>query len=156
MNSNHLESPLQVSVTLDVAAISSVSPLSAHEAERLLRHGLEQERHDGWWEFAIRFVDDGEIGRIHELFLGDPTPTDIITFSYEPEERGGDIVISLEMAGRSAAEAGWEVREELSFLLLHGLLHILGWNDQDDSSRERMLARQYDILATWKESVQSD
>lgn len=156
MNSNHLELPLQVSVTLDVAAASSVSPVGVHEAECLFRHGLEQERRGGAWEFAIRFVDDEEIGRLHEIFLGDPAPTDIITFSYQPEERGGDIVISLETAGRSAAEAGWEVREELSFLLLHGLLHILGWNDQDDSSRERMLARQYDILATWKESVQSD
>lgn len=114
----------------------------------LLRHGLAAERRTGDWQFAIRFVDDAEIGRLHDVFLGDPAPTDIITFPYDPEdgEQGGDIVISVETASRNAADHDWAPADELAFLVLHGLLHVLGWHDGSASERSAMLARQQQLL----------
>jgi rRNA maturation RNase YbeY len=116
--------------------------------QRLLIHGLADEGQEGEWSFALRFVDDAEIGRLHEAFMGDPSPTDIITFPYDPDdgERGGDIVISVETAARSAEEHGWPTAQELRFLVLHGLLHVLGWDDATVEDRAAMLARQHELM----------
>lgn len=122
--------------------------LGEDDVERLMTHGLAEEGQEGAWVFAIRFVDDAEIGRLHDAFMGDPAPTDIITFPYDPDdgEPGGDIVISVETAARNAAEHGWSTAQELRFLLLHGLLHVLGWDDATDADRAAMLARQHELL----------
>ena len=116
--------------------------------ERLLRHGLASEGREGVWSFAFRFVDDAEIGRLHGTIMGDPSPTDIITFPYDPDdgEQGGDIVISVDTAARNAEEHGWTTGHELEFLVLHGLLHVLGWDDASDTDRAEMLARQHDLM----------
>jgi probable rRNA maturation factor len=122
--------------------------LDAAEVERLLTRGLAGEGQQGEWSFAVRFVADAEIGRLHEAFMGDPSPTDIITFPYDPEdgEQGGDIVISVETADRNAAEDGWATEQELRFLVLHGLLHVLGWDDATDADRSAMLTRQRELM----------
>ena len=137
--------------TCDVTVAWDVSEQQALDilvVERLLRHGLASEGREGEWSFAFRFVDDAEIGRLHEAFLGDPSPTDIITFPYDPEdgEQGGDIVISVETAAHNAEDHGWAVSQELRFLVLHGLLHVLGWDDARDADRAAMLARQRELM----------
>ena len=58
----------------------------------------------------------------------------------------GDIVISAETAQRQAKEAGWGLQEEMRFLLMHGILHLLGWKDDTPPRRRQMLARQREIL----------
>jgi rRNA maturation RNase YbeY len=123
--------------------------LDDREVERLLCHGLAEEGRDGAWSFAIRVVDDREIGRLHDTFMGDPAPTDIITFPYDPDdgERGGDMVISADTAARNADEQGWSLADELRFLVLHGLLHVLGWRDATHEDRAAMLARQHELMA---------
>ena len=114
----------------------------------LLRHGLAKEGQAGEWSFAFRFVDDAEIGRLHDAFMGDPSPTDIITFPFDPDdgEMGGDIVISVDTAARNAEEHGWPLSQELTFLVLHGLLHVLGWDDTNDDDRTAMLTRQRELM----------
>lgn len=127
---------------------SSPQALDEDGVGRLLRHGLAAEGKSGEWSFAFRFVDDGEIGRLHGSFLGDPSPTDIITFPYDSDdgEQGGDIVISVDTAARNAEAQGWPVLQELRFLVLHGLLHVLGWDDAGDEDRAAMLDRQQELL----------
>ncbi len=127
---------------------SSPQALDEKAVERLFRHGLDEEGQEGEWAFAIRFVNDVEIGRLHGVFMDDPSPTDIITFPYDPDdgEQGGDIVISVDTAARNAEEHGWPVVQELRFLVLHGLLHVLGWDDATDDARAAMLARQHELM----------
>ncbi len=127
---------------------SSPQALDENAVERLFRHGLGKEGQEGEWAFAIRFVNDTEIGRLHDVFMDDPSPTDIITFPYDPDdgEQGGDIVISVDTAARNAEEHGWPVVQELRFLGLHGLLHVLGWDDATDDDRAAMLARQHELM----------
>ena len=122
--------------------------LGDEDVGRLLRHGLAEEGREGAWSFAFRFVDDDEIARLHGAFMGDPSPTDIITFPYDPEdgEQGGDIVISVDTAARNAEEHNWPVLRELRFLVLHGLLHVLDWDDATDADRAAMLARQHELM----------
>lgn len=143
--------PLSVDVTIDWSLPGGAQLVDEDRAAALLRHGLMQEGQDGSWEFAIRFVGDAEMSRLHERYLNDPSPTDIMTFPYDPDdgELGGDIVISVDTAAENASDHDWSTRSELEFLMLHGLLHVLGWDDHNESNRAAMLARQYELLETW-------
>jgi len=58
----------------------------------------------------------------------------------------GDVVISAERALCQALERGHPVEEELCFLLVHGLLHLLGWDDSTEAKRKKMLKAQEEIL----------
>lgn len=124
------------------------------EAVSLLAFALNREGTGGAWTFGIRFVNDAEMRELHKRYMNDPSSTDIMTIPYEPEEgeQGGDIVISVDTAAENAAAHGWEHRDELRFLVLHGLLHILGWDDHDDAARSAMLDRQLVLLRDWEVS----
>lgn len=130
--------------------VDAPQALDEDEIQSLLTRGLAEEGREGEWSFALRFVKDAEIGRLHDTFMGDPSPTDIITFPYDPEdgEQGGDVVISVDTAARNAEEHGWPTSQELRFLVLHGLLHVLGWDDATDEARAAMLARQHELMDT--------
>ncbi|MBM3469863.1 MAG: rRNA maturation RNase YbeY [Armatimonadetes bacterium] len=95
-------------------------------------------------EIEIALVDDATIGRLNRRFLGHRGPTDVLAFpgepaspaarthSAEPGLRGpllGEIVISVERARAQARDAGWSVRREVVLLLVHGLLHLRGYDD---------------------------
>ena len=95
-------------------------------------HGLE--------EIEINLVDDATMGRIHGEFLHDPSPTDVITFPH------GEIFISLDTAMRQAAENGEVYEREVALYLIHGLLHLAGWDDGGEASREAMNRKQTAIL----------
>lgn len=143
--------PPLVEATIDWQVTGHRRIVQDEAVSSLLKHGLEQEGQTGHWEFAVRFVDDGEMARLHEQYLNDSSPTDIITFPYDANdgEAGGDIVISVDTAARNARAHGWTSSEEVDFLILHGLLHILGWDDLGDGDRTLMLDRQHHILGSW-------
>lgn len=125
------------------------------------RHVLVSEAMSGPWIFGIHFVDDPTMMRAHAEFMGIDTPTDIMTFSYDGNgfgstvggsdepECGGDLVICVDRAAENARDAGWMTEHELFFLICHGLLHILGWDDETDQQRANMLNRQSYLLAAW-------
>ena len=141
---------MQPSVEVTIQWLSSLvhELVDESHAAELLRHALKHERQTGSWEFTIRFVDDDEISQLHGAYMNDPSPTDIMTFPYDPDdgEFGGDVVISAATAASNALEHGWSTADELDFLMLHGLLHILGWDDRREEDRAAMLERQRSIL----------
>lgn len=133
-------------------------PVSHSSLNSLIAFALNDEGVDGAWEIALLFTSDERIQAMHGQFMGLDSPTDIMTFPYEAGEsvpsamasRGGDIVISVETAALHAADAGWQVADELRFLTLHGVLHILGWDDADPNQRTAMLTRQSDVIDRWR------
>lgn len=123
-------------------------------------HVLQAEGAAGDWTLGFRFVGDGEMQRMHREFMGLDSPTDIMTFPLDAdvwafgdedtaETVGGDIVISVDTAASQASEGGWGVDDELRFLVVHGLLHLLGWDDHADADRAAMLDRQRALLESW-------
>lgn len=96
---------------------------------------------------------------MHRYFMGIGTPTDIMTFPYEAldvsgvqameQVAGGDLVISMDHIRENAVTAGWSARDELLFVIVHGVLHLLGWDDQTGRDRDAMLARQHELLGLW-------
>lgn len=91
-------------------------------------------------EIEITFVSDDEIARVHGEFLEDPTPTDVITFHH------GEILISTETAARQATDHKHPFDHELALYVIHGLLHLAGWHDEEDAEAAEMARVQAGIL----------
>lgn len=91
-------------------------------------------------EVEISFVSDDAIASIHGEFMEDPTATDVITFHH------GEILISLDTARRQAADHGEPWPRETALYVIHGLLHLAGWDDREESERKRMHEVQARIL----------
>jgi probable rRNA maturation factor len=89
---------------------------------------------------SISLVDDATIARVHEEFLGDPEPTDVITFDH------GEILISVDTAARQGELFGTDRRHETALYLVHGLLHLAGWDDHEPGAAAAMATRQSEVL----------
>lgn len=138
----------------------------------LAAHILREEGVTGEWPLGVHFVDDATMQAAHVEFMGIDEPTDIMTFPYADDESddfgpwvpeaegdeagsGGDLLISVDRAAENAAEAGWSTGRELFFLVAHGMLHLLGWDDATDADRTAMLERQEEMLIRWRESPEA-
>jgi rRNA maturation RNase YbeY len=111
-------------------------------------------------EVGVVLTDDAGIAVLNEQYLGHEGPTDVISFGMQeqaagrpdlilPEEASpylGDVAISLERAREQAAAYGHPWTREVELLLVHGLLHLLGYDDGEEPARKRMHARQEQLL----------
>lgn len=105
-------------------------------------------------------VDDDEIRTINRDYLGRDKTTNVISFAMQEGEGAGihpgllgDVVICADTAARDAAEADISFESELNFLLLHGILHLLGYDHERGTEEEarRMETREREIFAILKE-----
>jgi len=94
-------------------------------------------------ELSVLIVDDVQIREINRDYLQRDWPTNVISFAMREGEGGevhpellGDVVISADTAARDAAEAGLPFESELYFLLLHGILHLFGYDHERGSEEE--------------------
>ena len=132
----------------------------------LAGHILFRENMIGEWELVVHVVDDETMQSAHDEFMGIDAPTDIMTFPYAEEGddfgpdasgewhgdvAGGDLMISIDTAAENAAAAGWSTAEELFFLVAHGVLHLVGWDDQSADDRRVMLERQAELISEWQQ-----
>lgn len=140
-----------LSVTVHVLDYQPI-PVSgtSGEIESLVTRALAVEGRTGEWEISIALMSDDELRRLHRDFMGLDSVTDIMTFPLGGDEQGGDIAISVERAAEQAAELGMTAWEEIRFLVVHGVLHLCGWDDQEEESRRPMLARQTEIIDGWR------
>lgn len=111
---------------------------------------LQSEGARGAWEIAVALVGDDALQSLHLQFMGIDEPTDIMTFPYGEAMLGGDLAISAEHAVARAAEWGNTPAQEIEFLVAHGLLHLLGWEDTSNEQRAAMLAKQQELVLTWR------
>jgi len=99
---------------------------------------------------TIYITTDAEIRKLNRQFHATDSATDVLAFSAEPRygERGylGDVIISYDTAKRQACDAGWRIADELDLLMVHGILHLLGYDDVTPRKRARMWKRQAEIL----------
>ena len=81
-------------------------------------------------ELSLAFVSDPALAKLHEKFFDDPSITDVITFEGEPAFGvAGEVCVSVDTAQRYAAENGRGFSEELSLYVIHGWLHLAGYDD---------------------------
>jgi probable rRNA maturation factor len=120
---------LPVAVSVVERARSAVA--AAERCDSVLR---------GLSEISVVLVSDRRIAALHGEFMGDPTPTDVITFLH------GEIVLSAETAQREARQRGLPVAQEIARYVVHGLLHLAGWTDADAGAAADMRLIQEKIL----------
>ena len=90
-------------------------------------------------ELSIAFLTDDEMARVHESFLQDPTPTDVLTFpGDEIHGHAGEICVSVDRADHEAQHRGHTLARELTLYIVHGWLHLAGWDDHSPADRRRM------------------
>lgn len=119
-------------------------------------------------EVDLTFVDDEQIHELNREYRGIDRPTDVLSFAmneitndeleiiYELEEGEelesvpdvlGDIIISVPRAKLQSEEYGHSLERELGFLFVHGFLHLLGYDHQDEASEAEMMGKQEAVLA---------
>ena len=105
---------------------------------------------------TLVIVDDERIRQLNRTFRGIDRATDVLSFGVgqdssfvTPEELPpylGDVIVSYPTAAAQAAEMGHSVEEELTLLVVHGCLHLLGYDDSTEEERRRMWACQEELL----------
>ncbi|HET9013513.1 MAG TPA: rRNA maturation RNase YbeY [Gemmatimonadaceae bacterium] len=123
-----------VDVTAEGVRVAVSRARVARVAERVLR--AEGARHA---MLSVAFVTDREIASLNWRHLRHRGPTDVISFGYAPGAKDGpvvgDVYIAPGVARRNAVAHGRGVREETLRLVVHGVLHVLGYDHPDDESR---------------------
>ncbi|BDI32172.1 hypothetical protein CCAX7_42230 [Capsulimonas corticalis] len=89
-------------------------------------------------EISIVLCDDDFIQDLNRAHRGKDKPTDVLSFPQDDDLVLGDIVISLPTAERQARAAGWPMEDEVVLLGIHGVLHLLGYDDETAEEAARM------------------
>lgn len=102
-------------------------------------------------KLSLVIVGDGEMAQLHERWKNVPGTTDVLTFDLSepdaPEDSvEGDVVLCLDEAKRQAEARAHTVRQEVLLYAVHGLLHLMGEDDQNPAAYERMHQREDDLL----------
>lgn len=140
-----------IEISMEVAAPAGLEVEGA--IRRAGQFALEQEGEGAAW-LSVQVVDDASIRVLNRDYRGLDRPTDVLSFPMEegtqiaaiPDGFLGDIVISLDKALAQAAEYGHSPLRELSFLTVHGVLHLLGWDHMEPEAAAKMYKRQEEIL----------
>ncbi len=90
-------------------------------------------------ELSIAFVTDAVIAEVHQAFMDDPSPTDVITFPADPTMHfAGEIIVSVDHALEQSKALNEPFSRELSLYLIHGWLHLAGYDDRTEEDRTAM------------------
>ncbi|MFV0444561.1 MAG: rRNA maturation RNase YbeY [Planctomycetaceae bacterium] len=110
-------------------------------------------------EISVALIDDSAMHVLNRRHLDHDYPTDVLSFLLSDEHSGndaseespleGEIIISTETAMRQAGEYGWTPQAELTLYLVHGLLHLCGYDDHSSADRRKMRAVERVVLQIW-------
>lgn len=128
----------------------------------LARRVLEAEDYPASVEVTILLVDDEAMAGYNERFMSRQGPTDVLAFPLEEMLAGvapvlaptdpplhlGDIVIAPSHVREQASARGVAFDDEIALMVVHGMLHLMGWDHPTDEAAERMEQRESEILAT--------
>ncbi|MGD9898144.1 MAG: rRNA maturation RNase YbeY [Calditrichaceae bacterium] len=99
------------------------------------------------------FVDDSTLSKMHDTFLNDPEPTDVITFDLGDDEIEGEVYISFERAIEHADFYSVSPEEEIVRLMIHGLLHLKGYDDRSEDDQSEMKTVENHLVGIVKSQV---
>ncbi|MBS1810209.1 MAG: rRNA maturation RNase YbeY [Acidobacteria bacterium] len=116
-----------------------------------LSHAVLNRTHQAPYSATITFIRDREMQALNRTYRNLDKPTDVLAFAYregmsdnEPDHNPnflGDVIISVETADRYANEQGIEFATEINWLVIHGLLHLAGYDHETDNGEMRRLER---------------
>ena len=94
-------------------------------------------------ELSLSFVGPGEMADLHARYLGEPGPTDVLSFPLDEDGLLGDVVVCPAEARRNNPD----LEAELRLLVVHGILHLLGYDHEEEGERSAMWAKQESYAA---------
>jgi probable rRNA maturation factor len=135
---------------------------------RLARHVLDGMRVHPLAELSLLLVDEAAMSELHEKWMGEPGPTDVLAFPMDELRPGhqpgaaaddddtdpallGDVVLCPAVAERQGAHAGHETHAELEMLCTHGILHLLGYDHAEPEEHKEMFGLQARLLESWQD-----
>lgn len=129
------------------------------------RHVLDAMRIHPLAELSILLVDEGEMAVLHERWMDEPGPTDVLSFPMDELRPGrvdvdldadddagmlGDVVLCPAVADKQGRLAGHSMQDELELLCTHGILHLLGFDHAEPAEEKEMFGLQRDLLVGWQ------
>jgi probable rRNA maturation factor len=156
-------------VSIEIANESGVAVDEA-ELAALARHVLDGMRVHPLAELSVLLVDEATMADLHERWLGEPGPTDVLAFPMDElrppppggsqaehssdDEAGqallGDVVLCPQVAIEQARQGNHSVQDELDLLCTHGILHLLGYDHAEPDEHATMFGLQDRLLAAWR------
>src|SRR5213596_3774636 len=130
---------LQRKISVNVADLEKFAGNAVQHSLQLQKGKQTDLRKSG--EVSVWLISDRRMARLHRKFLGQSGPTDVLTFQH------GEIFISVETAQRHARAFGNSLMRELKLYIVHGLLHLHGFDDRTQPGARRMEKMQARILA---------
>jgi probable rRNA maturation factor len=115
---------------------------------------LEQEHAGAASELSLSFVDADEMEALNSTYRGVQAPTDVLSFACDAELLG-DVVMCPQVAAERARGLAVDVFEEMELLVVHGILHLLGYDHANEADAVRMEAREDELLAQWDTIVKA-
>lgn len=145
---------IEVEVEVQIAS-EFAATISAERLRVVAEATLRQEARTG--QVTLVVTGDQGIRQLNRDFSGRDVPTDVLAFSAQEEAGGfvaapgadaylGDVIVSYPRAAAQAGEQGHPTERELDLLVVHGVLHLLGYDHADEDARATMWARQEAIL----------
>lgn len=100
-------------------------------------------------QLSLAVVDDPTIHQLNREHLQHDYPTDVLSFLLESSDGSveGEVIVSVDTAARAADAYGWTPADELLLYVIHGTLHLVGYDDKTDASRREMRAAEAEHLA---------
>lgn len=150
-------SPQSLRYSIDIAVRNATSSIAEDALRQAVETTLSEERIPAA-EISLVLTDDTEIHRINREFLGHDYPTDVISFRLDDDQPQvtngaavasrleGELIISLDTAARAAGVERWSLESEVVLYVVHGLLHLCGYDDLTEDARSIMRRREHEIL----------
>lgn len=136
---------------LNIINLQKLHFIDKNRVKKLISSILKVEKKNA--ELNLVFTDNKEIKKINKTFLGHNFATDVISFAYNnaslENNISGEIIISVEMAIKLAQKLKCTIEGEMALYLVHGLLHLLGYNDKLKKDARKMHQREKELLSMY-------
>ncbi len=132
---------------ITITNLQDACPIKKPRVREVVKAVLHREEADA--ELSIVFVDKDEITRLNERFLGHKGPTDVLSFPMETNAGrvSGEVVVCVPVAVEYAAETKTGAEGEIMLYVVHGVLHLLGYDDADKKGARTMHRAEKEILS---------
>lgn len=125
--------------------------VSLREWKKFVKEILEKLKLEKGTEVSITFTNNEEIHQLNKEYRDIDRPTDVLSFPFYnsfnlPVKMLGDVIISLEKAESQSEEYGHSFKREISFLIVHGILHLLGYDHHTPEEEKEMFGLQKELL----------
>jgi probable rRNA maturation factor len=142
---------LSIAISVEDPSWAKLAPDAARLLRRAARDALAEAKDDGWkgsrvgHEISFVLTDDKRMRALNRAYRGKDKPTNVLSFASDHEF--GDLAICAPVVAREAREQGKQPAAHWAHMVVHGVLHLLGYDHENDRDAARMEAREAKILA---------